>query len=169
MIVMTGGPAYNRCGLTNMRSLAALCIALALESGMDVLSMPAAVQRQQPRRRTISKADLQARLSLAAQYREQGDYEKAVQEYLKLIQLAPRFAPAHNELGVCYMRQGKLADAARTLERAAQLDPTVAGVHLNLGIAYFRLEHYDKALAALERARKHEPGNGQVLHLLGLS
>jgi tetratricopeptide (TPR) repeat protein len=152
-----------------MRWIAALCIVLAIESGVDVLSMPGSAQRRQSVQRTTSKADLQARLSVAAQYREQGDYDRAAQEYLKLIQLAPRFAPAYNELGVCYMRQGKLADAARALERAAQLAPTVAGVHLNLGIAYFRQERYDKAQAALERARKLEPGNGQALHLLGLS
>ena len=98
-----------------MRWIAALCIVLAIESGVDVLSMPGSAQRRQSVQRTTSKADLQARLSVAAQYREQGDYDRAAQEYLKLIQLAPRFAPAYNELGVCYMRQGKLADAARAL------------------------------------------------------
>ena len=108
-----------------MRWIAALCIVLAIESGVDVLSMPGSAQRRQSVQRTTSKADLQARLSVAAQYREQGDYDRAAQEYLKLIQLAPRFAPAYNELGVCYMRQVKLADAARALERAAQLALTV--------------------------------------------
>jgi tetratricopeptide (TPR) repeat protein len=166
---MTVDPAYNCRELMNMKWLAALCIVLALKSGVDALAMSRSTQRRQPSQRTASKTDLQTRLSVAARYREQGEFDRAAQEYLKLIQLAPRFAPAYNELGVCYLRQGKLADAARALERAAQLAPTVAGVHLNLGIAYFRLERYDKAQAALERARKQEPGNGQALHLLGLS
>jgi tetratricopeptide (TPR) repeat protein len=86
-----------------MRWLAVLCIALAIESGMDARSMLGFAQRRQSSRRTTSKADLQARLSVAAQHREQGDYDRAAQEYLKPIQLAPRFAPAYNELGVCYL------------------------------------------------------------------
>ena len=91
-LVMTDDPGYNRRGLMIMRWLAALWIVLAIESGADALSIQGYAQRRQSNQRTTSKADLQARLRSADQYREQGDYGRAAQEYQKLIQLAPRFA-----------------------------------------------------------------------------
>ena len=100
-LVMTDDPGYNRRGLMIMRWLAALWIVLAIESGAYALSIQGYAQRRQSNQRTTSKADLQARLRSADQYREQGDYDRAAQEYQKLIQLAPRFAPACNKLGVC--------------------------------------------------------------------
>src|SRR5262245_37369599 len=85
-LVMTDDPDYDCCELMKMRLLAALCIVLAFESGVAALSMPGSAQRRQSGQRTTSKADLEARLSFADQYREQGDYDRATQEYLKLIQ-----------------------------------------------------------------------------------
>jgi Flp pilus assembly protein TadD len=64
-----------------------------------------------------------------------GDLADAEAVYRKLIQLDPRSAEWHNNLGVTYVRQEKIRRGIEAFRAALQLAPYYAEAHLNLAVA----------------------------------
>src|SRR5580704_1531270 len=51
------------------------------------------------------------------------DLASAVADYESLLQIAPRLAPAYNNLGALYLRMRKYQQAADILERGLKINP----------------------------------------------
>ena len=49
------------------------------------------------------------------------EYDQAVEQHLKAIEMDPSFAPAHNQLGQVYQQKGLLAEAIREIQIAMRL------------------------------------------------
>jgi len=79
---------------------------------------------------------------------EQGDYEAALAELAKAIQVAPTFAPAYTAAGDIHRRQGDLAQAEASYVAACEVDPYAFRPHYNLGVTYQMLA---EAARAVER------------------
>ncbi len=76
--------------------------------------------------------------------------EKAQKLIEKAIELDPRDAAAHFELGALYFRQRRYADSALAYERSAELDPRQAATHYRLANVYSRLGKTAEAQAQRE-------------------
>jgi tetratricopeptide (TPR) repeat protein len=81
-----------------------------------------------------------------------GDLAAATASYLSLLQIAPRLAPAYNNLGSLYIRQGKYREAAKVLEKGLKVDPKMSPASALLGIALYELGDYAAAKPHLEIA-----------------
>jgi TolB-like protein/lipoprotein NlpI len=66
----------------------------------------------------------------------QNNPAKSVEACLKVIELDPNFAPAHEYLGLSYLKQGRRTEAVAALEKAAELSNRAGNVLSNLGYAY---------------------------------
>lgn len=74
-----------------------------------------------------------------------GDYEKAVTEFNRAIQLEPTMDAAYVGLGLAYEKLGQGSDAEQTYRRAIELRPQYWASYNYLGGYYFKNAKYDAA------------------------
>ena len=63
-----------------------------------------------------------------------GQLDEAIACYKKAIELDPKFATAHSNLGIALKAKGQLDEAIACFKKAIELDPKFAMAHYNLGI-----------------------------------
>jgi tetratricopeptide (TPR) repeat protein len=68
--------------------------------------------------------DVAARLDLAQRYLETGDEQSAAQQYLAVLQLAPKNVEARAQLGFLVYKGGRAEDGLQAVQQALILDPT---------------------------------------------
>jgi tetratricopeptide (TPR) repeat protein len=90
-------------------------------------------------------------------YTDTENYDSAIELNRKSLELDPRFAMAHVNLGFMYMSSFDLAVAIKHFERAMELDATNPTANNNLGFVTLIHGDFDKAIAYLKRA--HELNN----------
>ncbi len=78
------------------------------------------------------------------------DFERAVQGYLKVIELEPRNANAVRRIGILLFMSGRPEQGAQALELAVRAEPDVPEGWLFLGNAYFQLGRAAEAVVAWE-------------------
>ncbi len=93
---------------------------------------------------------------------QRGDFHNAAAAFTGLLQQAPRFAPAHNGLGLCFHATGNTHKALERFEAAAQCDRFFAPAHINRGMALRDLGRLQDALACLEKAVALDPHNANA-------
>ncbi len=80
---------------------------------------------------------------------DQGEYQKAIEEYETALRLAPANANLHNSLGVCYGVTGEFARAMARFKEAIALDTDEALAQYNAGLVHLLLDERDQARAHL--------------------
>jgi tetratricopeptide (TPR) repeat protein len=95
----------------------------------------------------------------------QGDarsLKEAQRQLQQAVDLAPKLAKAHTELGVLLEMQGRFHAARAELERAVQLDPESSAAYYDLGQIYGKLgerEHSQEALRKFQLLKATQNGN----------
>ena len=83
---------------------------------------------------------------LASDLTAKGQLEAAIAEWKKVLELDPRNAKAHSNLGVALEWQGNLAEGTAHLQKARELDPNFSETASNFGIEFYYREQFRKAL-----------------------
>ena len=73
------------------------------------------------------------------------DFDSAVQNLRKALELSPEFPEANLQLGIVLQAQGKLNDAIRLLEKAVSISPNLSAAHYRLALAYQRQDRKQDA------------------------
>ncbi len=90
-------------------------------------------------------------------YEKGGNYELAVEEYLKAVEYAPKHRQAYHNLGTVYARMRKYNGAEQMFKKALEINPYYAHTHFNFGTVYTAQSKYDKALNEYETALEIDP------------
>lgn len=77
------------------------------------------------------------------------EYERAVKDFTKAIELNPQMKEAHNNLGYCYRKLGKLTESLASYDVAIALDSNFAQAREYRGETYLALGQLSKAEAEL--------------------
>ncbi|GAV23994.1 tetratricopeptide repeat protein [Carboxydothermus pertinax] len=102
-------------------------------------------------------------------YFQKKDYNNALAQYKKALDLDKKYYPAYLNLGILYIDTGKYDLAVNTLKQAVALQPKSSNAHLNLGIAYNKLEKYQEALKELKAAYELSPGSTRIIYEIGVA
>jgi tetratricopeptide (TPR) repeat protein/tRNA A-37 threonylcarbamoyl transferase component Bud32/TolB-like protein len=86
-----------------------------------------------------------------------GNYEKAVDEFTRAIQLDPSSDGAYTGMASAYERLGKLNDAEKTYQQVISLRPRYWKGYNQLGSFYFRQAQYDKCAAMFQKVAELTP------------
>jgi eukaryotic-like serine/threonine-protein kinase len=86
-----------------------------------------------------------------------GDYEKAIDEFTRAIQLDPSSDEAYTGLASAYERLGKLNEAEKTYQQVINLRPSYWKGYNQLGIFYCRQSQYDKCAAMFQKVAELTP------------
>ena len=104
----------------------------------------------------------------AAQAFYAGQYDKAVKNYEKIIELEPNFAPAYNALGLALKVKGaQNADVIFYFTRAMELDPSFLPSYDNLGKVYYSAGDMDKAQEYFQKGLAIDPENESMVLSMG--
>ena len=101
-------------------------------------------------------------------YFKKKDYNNALAQYKKAIDLDRKYYPAYLNLGLLYIDTGKYDLAVSTLKQAVALQPKSSNAHLNLGIAYGKLGKYQEAIKELDAAYELSPGSTKIIYEKGV-
>lgn len=106
---------------------------------------------------------------LAELYDRNGQYEKAVETFAKVIALKPDMGYAYLKMGTAYSRMNQPEKAIEALNEAVFHLPGNPMVLNNLGIAYGKLERWDDEIVALKKAIAIRPQYASARFNLGLT
>jgi tetratricopeptide (TPR) repeat protein len=98
------------------------------------------------------------------------DQQKAVDNFQKAIELAPRDPSLHNNLGSVYADMGKVAEAQAEFQKAADINPAGAsGYYYNLGVVMVNQGKMDDAAVALKKATDLDAKNANAFYWYGMA
>ena len=95
------------------------------------------------------------------------DYEKAIQEFLQVIQYNNDSAEAHFHLGLAYFMLNDYDKAIDAYKKAITCEPNEIESYTNLADIYRLLKRYDDAILLYEQATKIKPDNPELFSELG--
>lgn len=96
-------------------------------------------------------------------------FDRAIESYLRAIELEPTMHMAHMNLGLTYKDTGRMDKAVEAFLAAAAARPDIPGPAMNLGGAYMLLHDYESARAAYEKAIQLDPQFAPAHNGLGMA
>jgi len=93
---------------------------------------------------------------------KKNQYQDAIDEFSKLIELAPDNPDAYKNRGVSYMKQDQYDLAIKDFETAKNLFPELKGLYSNLGVAWYYKKEYEKAIQNYDLEIEMAPDNHVV-------
>ena len=106
--------------------------------------------------------DVQRLYAEAHDAQSRGDTQTAITRYAEILRLAPRLAPAYNNLGMLYFNTHDFAHAAETLSKGLALDPHMTTAQTLLGLSDYHLGRLPEAKRELTKALAANPTNNDA-------
>jgi len=101
------------------------------------------------------------------QYVTAQQYNEAIVEYRRAVQIDPRFGEAREKLGQTYLKTGEIPGALRETVRAADLLPNRADLQLRAGNLLLAVGSFEDARTRADRVLAGSPQNVEALVLRG--
>ncbi len=127
--------------------------------GLILMAAVVPVQAGTPTKKAAPPAAAPVDSGRAEQHVQQGmtyvkmkDYDNAIIEFSRAIDLMPNYAVAYANRGIAYMQQRKLNKALDDLQKAAGLAPGDKSIHYNLTALYCLQGAKDRAFDSLDKA-----------------
>jgi tetratricopeptide (TPR) repeat protein len=110
----------------------------------------------------VQQLKVEARANAAA-----GNWDVAIANYQKAIELAPREVSSHGELGDVLLRVARYADAIASYLEALRISPRDLNAEIGLAQAYRGVHNYEEAKQILEKSCAEHPQSPKPLAALG--
>ncbi len=102
-------------------------------------------------------------------YGNMGEYDKAMDDFRRAIQINPRCAEAYYNLGLVYALKGDDENALKNYDQAIALYPNYAAAYNNRGLVLVNKKAYDRAIADYDQALRITPRSPDVYYNRGLA
>ena len=102
-------------------------------------------------------------------YHEKGEYNLAIRNYNKAIELNPEFTEAYNNRGITFDEMAEYYRAIRNYNKAIELNPEFAEAYNNRGITYHEMGEYDLAIKDYNKAIELSPENAESYYNRGIA
>ncbi len=100
---------------------------------------------------------------------KKGDYDEAIFDYTKAIELNPRYAEAYYNRGIAFDDKGDYDRAIFDYTKAIELNPRYAEAYVNRGIAYGSKGQLDQAISNFNAAIEIDPKGANAYYNRGLA
>ncbi|MDZ7374170.1 MAG: SpoIIE family protein phosphatase [candidate division KSB1 bacterium] len=119
-----------------------------------------------PRKREGERPEELRRKHLARglHFYKRKEYEKAIEEFRRVVQSHPGDKEAWNILGNAYYRAGLLDEALRAYERVKELDPLDPDPYENMGVIFANRGHYARAIEEWQNILRMDPSRKDILY-----
>src|ERR1700691_2697343 len=100
-------------------------------------------------------------------YFKAGKYQEAVIQFRSALEIDPRFADAHYQLGRTYMALRNPSSAYRELTESVTLDPSNSDAQLEFAALLIGRRQLDQAQSVAQKVIDAQPGNVRAHTILG--
>lgn len=90
-------------------------------------------------------------------YAEDSNYQAAIEDWNKAIELYPQYQAAYNNRGLAYLYEHDVEHALEDYNRAIELDPNDAISYSNRGLVHHETGDYDRAIKDFSKAIELSP------------
>lgn len=97
------------------------------------------------------------------------NYDAAIADYEKAVQINPKSAEAYNNYGIALTDINRLEEALSTLNKALALDPNFEAAIYNVGNVYAKAGDYNTAISFYDKAIAIDPGYTEAYNNKGNS
>jgi tetratricopeptide (TPR) repeat protein len=104
--------------------------------------------------------DERAHFNLGNTYNGRQQYDKAVAEYRKAIELNPNFSPAYNSLGYTYRPMGNNTEAEQAFRKYIELVPNDPNPYDSYAELLMKMGRFDESIAQYRKALSIDPRFG---------
>ena len=111
----------------------------------------------------------QAHYNRGVAYAQGDDYDRAIEDYTKAMELNPNLAEAHHNRGVTYGKKEEYDLAIGDFNRAIELNPNLAEAYYNRGGAYVRIGNYEYAITDCTKAIELNPNDAEAYNNRGVA
>ena len=101
--------------------------------------------------------DAKAYFNRGLAYDDKGQYDQAISDYSKAIEINPRLADAYYNRGNSYDDKGQYDQAISDYSKAIEINSEIAEAYINRGNAYSKKSQYDKAISDYSKAIEINP------------
>jgi tetratricopeptide (TPR) repeat protein len=132
---------------------------LNLNAGRDLYRKGAVSESRQFFETAVKHAprDAAARIELAQAMADLQDFEGALAQYRKAVELNPTYAPTRSRLGVLLVQSGNTEEALAQFSEAAKIMPYDETIQFNYGATLLSIGQKDEAAAHLQTALDIDP------------
>lgn len=95
-------------------------------------------------------------------YMSKGQYDQAISEFNKALEINPKYVNAYLYRGIAYMQKGQHDQAISEFNSLLRLKPGLATAYRGLGGAYGHKGQYDQAISAFNKAIEINPKSFQA-------
>ena len=113
--------------------------------------------------------DSETYINRGTAYADKGQYDKAIADYTKAIEINPKDARAYIIRGVTYYRKGQYDQAISDYTKAIEINPKDARAYIIRGGAYADKGQYDQAISDYTKAIEINPKDAKVYKNRGLA
>jgi serine/threonine protein kinase len=99
---------------------------------------------------------------LGVKFQKQGQYELAIEQYRKAIEMEYNYAKTHNNLASVYFLMGKYNEAIKEYREAIDIKPDYAEAYYNLGMVYEAMKDFDQAIDNFKMVVSLKPDHPRV-------
>jgi len=96
-----------------------------------------------------------------------GDYQQAIANYKKALQVDPGYGEVYVNLGAAYQSRGQSQAAITAYKQALKINPRQTAAHFNLGSLYESLRQYPQAAASYRQTINLNPKDSEACLALG--
>ena len=104
-----------------------------------------------------------------AYYWEKKDFDSAINDYTKAIELYPEFAETYGHRGIAHLSRGEFVSAINDYTQLIQLDEGFADAYKERGIAYLSRGDFDSAIDDYTKAIQLDPDDTSTYRHRGLT
>jgi len=101
--------------------------------------------------------DVDALIKLGTVYQNQGQIDKAIEQFKKAIEIDPNSMLAHSNLAYIYEGQGKIDEAIAEFKELLRIKPDFPQIHVGIGLLYDSQGKTDEAIAEMKKAIQLDP------------
>lgn len=107
--------------------------------------------------------------NLGDMYARHGNYEMAITEFNRAIEINPVYASAYHNIGNVYVQMGKIPEAIESYKKAIEIAPSLWQSNQNLAVLYYQEGNYQEAVGCLVKAISVNPQNSLLFSNLGVT
>jgi tetratricopeptide (TPR) repeat protein len=100
-------------------------------------------------------------------YLDNGDFNSAIQDYNKALEINPNYAEAHHGLGRAYEEKREFDSAIAEYNKVLEINPNSADIYLNRGNVYEKKGDFDAAIAEYNKVLEINPNHTNAYYGLG--
>jgi tetratricopeptide (TPR) repeat protein len=98
-----------------------------------------------------------------------GDYQRAVVDFTKALDITPDYADAHNNRGLALYQMGEYDRAMSDYNKAIEINPRLAEAYYNRAASWLNKGQYDQAVADYTKAIEINPRFGEAYYNRGIA